>query len=259
MIRTLTAVQLVRFMTSGRTSPAICGCEDDKGEAVGEYVVKFRGSIQQRGLLNELLGAKLADYFGLSRPTPALIQLEPKLAKLIASAFPAKAGIIEGSVGLNFGTEVLVGYSTWPVDKQIPQVMSRAAAHLFAFDALLQNPDRRHINPNLLTSGDSMMVLDHELAFSFILDILPSSEPWRLEGQRYLEEHVFYRQLKSKVVDLGEFSAKLNGLSGSVLEEIFADIPSEWNNEEVPKICQHLQSVRSHAEEFAEQIRRFLA
>ncbi len=52
------------------------------------------------------------------------------------------------------------------------------AAHIFAFDALIQNPDRRYSNQNLLTRGNNIFVYDHELAFSFLEAILPLRHPW---------------------------------------------------------------------------------
>jgi hypothetical protein len=137
--------------------------------------------------------------------------------------------------------------------------MRNAAADVFEFDALIQNPDRTYNNPNLLTSGDTIMVLDHDLAFSFIRDILPSPAPWALDRQGYLANHVFYRQLKSKAIDLSAFIARLIELSGGALDAIFADVPPEWNNEDAQKIRQHIDAVRDHATEFAEQVRRFLA
>jgi hypothetical protein len=130
MIQHLTAVQFTRFMTSGRTSPAVCHCEDASGRSVGDYVVKFRGAVQERGLLSEFVGAKLATHFGLSSPAPALIFLEPALAKLIAGIDASKASMVSDSVGLNFGTEELKGFSTWPVDKHIPEVMRDTAADI---------------------------------------------------------------------------------------------------------------------------------
>jgi hypothetical protein len=57
MIARLTAVHFERFMTTGRTSPALCNCEDHAGAGVGEYVVKLRGGIGEGGLLNELFAA----------------------------------------------------------------------------------------------------------------------------------------------------------------------------------------------------------
>ena len=245
-------------MASGRTSPALCGCEDAAGGSVGEFVVKLRGAVQEFGLLNELMGSKLATHFGIASPPAALIYIEPELVDLISAVEPAQANLVARSVGLNFGTQALVGFSTWPVDKPIPDIMWDAAVNVFAFDALLQNPDRKHLNPNLMSKGDDLVVFDHELAFSFLLDIFPSPIPWDLSSQRYLEEHVFYRQLRSKPIDLTLFTANLTELSLDLVENIFADVPSEWNNENAKKIAQHISIMRDHAEEFAEQIRRFL-
>jgi len=101
------------------------------------------------------------------------------------------------------------------------------ATEVFSFDSLVQNPDRRFNNPNLLTRGNEIFVLDHELAFSFLLDILASVEPWRLEGQRYLSDHVFYRALKSKVIDITGFTDTLAALPGPALDGILNDVPPE--------------------------------
>jgi hypothetical protein len=136
---------------------------------------------------------------------------------------------------------------------------ARDRAEAVAFDALVQNPDRRFNNPNLLTRANEIYLFDHELAFSFLLDILASVEPWRLEGQRYLSEHVFYRALKSKAIDITGFTDALAALPGPVLDGIVNEVPPEWNNGSLPKIEQHLRTVSAHAAEFAEEIRRRLA
>jgi hypothetical protein len=245
-------------MKSGRTSPALCGCEDQEGTMVGEYVVKLRGAIGESGLVNELFAAKLAVHFGLAAPEAAVIAIDQALVDLVANAPPSQAARVRGSVGLNFGTKVLAGASEWPVEKSIPEAMWRAAVDIFAFDALVQNPDRRFNNQNLLTKGDSLLIFDHETAFSFLVTLLPSATPWKLDDQRYLADHVFYRRLKSKLIDLTGFTASLGGLSDAQLAGIVADVPAEWNNDNLQKIERHLRTVRDHAGEFAEEIRRFL-
>src|SRR6185437_5976243 len=65
------------------------------------------------------------------------------------------------------------------------------AMDVYAFDALIQNIDRRRQNPNLATQGDEIVLFDHECAFSFLLAIFPSPEPWDLSREAYLAEHVF--------------------------------------------------------------------
>lgn len=42
------------------------------------------------------------------------------------------------------------------------------AAAIFAFDLLIQNPDRHTVNPNLWTRSDRLVVYEHEQAFSFL-------------------------------------------------------------------------------------------
>lgn len=74
--------------------------------------MKLRGAVQSTGLINEVLGAELATHFDLPSPTPALIMLEQALVDLIAGAESSKAGIVNGSVGLNFGTRAVTGFNT---------------------------------------------------------------------------------------------------------------------------------------------------
>jgi hypothetical protein len=137
--------------------------------------------------------------------------------------------------------------------------MWQGAVDTFAFDALIQNPDRRYSpNPNLLARGDTFFIFDHEMAFSFLLVLFPSTTPWKLDDQPLLTDHVFFRKLKSKPIDLTGFTASLGGLSDGLLKEIVADVPAEWNNDNLPKIERHLRTVRDHAGEFAEEVRRFL-
>jgi hypothetical protein len=64
--------------------------------------------------------------------------------------------------------------------------MWRDAVNIFAFDALIQNPDRRSANPNLFTQGDNIYVYDHETSFSFLVAVVKSAEPWNLEAEQYL-------------------------------------------------------------------------
>lgn len=210
----------------------------------------------------EVLASRLASYFGLSVPEPAIIVFEREFSDLVVSLHARddrRAAAVGNSAGLNFGTRLLVDMSTWPVDKFVPDAMWQQATNIFAFDALVQNPDRPFSNPNLFTRGNDIVLFDHELAFSFLLDILGSETPWLLDEQRYLTDHVFYRKLKSKKIDLTEFTRRLATLMDAVWEDILEDVPVEWNNENVPRVERHLRVMSEHAREFAEEVRRRLA
>jgi len=138
--------------------------------------------------------------------------------------------------------------------------MFRDATNIFAFDALIQNHDRRVENPNLFTQGDSIYVYDHEeTSFSFLLAIAPSDEPWNLEREAYLNRHVFYSRLRTKEIDLVDFGQCLEDLTAEVLTTIREEVPQEWRHEDLQRIEEHLVELQKNAEKFLEQIRRRLA
>jgi type III secretion system FlhB-like substrate exporter len=205
-----------------------------------------------------MAGSGLAKHFRLATPEPAIVRIEADLAELIAQIEPEHGVPVRQSVGLNFGSELATGFGNWPVEKSIPEAVWQAAVDIFAFDALIQNPDRRWQNPNLLIKGDVVLVYDHEVAFSFLVDLLPSATPWKLGDQRYLEDHVFFTKLRSKPIDLNGFIESLGDLTDDRIERIGSEAPPEWNNGTLLRIEAHLRLMREHAEEFAEEIRRRL-
>jgi hypothetical protein len=261
MISRLIAAQFHRLMTSGRSLPLLCGCEDDAERRVGDYVVKLLGSVDRResGMLCEMVASRIATHFGILVSEPSIVEITSSFAELVAALQPSVASKVRNSVGLNFGSRLLSGHSIWPVDKVIPEAMWQSAVDVFAFDALIQNPDRRDSNPNLLTQGDNICVYDHELAFSFLVDVKPSMTPWKLGGDRYLESHVFFRRLKSKSIELDDFAANLRSLREDVLLAIETDIPEAWINRDMLRIKAHLRTLREHADEFIDEVRRKLA
>ena len=214
---------------------------------------------RETALVSELIASRLAAYFEISVPEPALVSIEADFAEQVVGTEPSKAKLMMASIGLNFGSRHLTDVVIWPVDKTIPEAMWTSAVSIFAFDALIQNPDRRFSNPNLFSRGDEIFVFDHELAFSFIEALFPSTEPWRLHHCDYLTDHVFFRRLKRREIDLTGFAERLSELPDSILPAVLAEVPPEWNNENVARIEEHLVAVAGQAERFAEEIRRRLA
>jgi len=262
MIPTVQATVFHRFMATGRTSPALCGCEDATGQSVGEQVVKLRGALDRgvTGLASELVASRLATYFEIPVPAPVLVAVDQDFADLVAATHPSHSKRMRDSVGLNFGSRQLNDVITWPVDRAVPDAMWATAVSTFAFDALIQNPDRRFSpNPNLFSRGDQIFLYDHELAFSFIEEILPSDKPWRLDGCNFLSEHVFFNRLRRKDIDLTGFTELLAALPRKALPAILTEVPAEWNNGGLSKINRHLLSVAGESAKFADEIRKRLA
>lgn len=101
----------------------------------------------------------------------------------------------------------------------------------FAFDAVVENPDRRPRNPNCLVSGDEIFLIDHELAFT--PSHVAQKPPWELGGLQYLkdnEKHIFRRQLvgKSKTLDFKTLRNQWTGLEEGYIAKCRAAIPQEW-------------------------------
>jgi hypothetical protein len=234
-----------------------------ESEGTREYVVKLRGGLELggRGLAFELYASMLGAYFGMSCPRPAVVLVEEDLATVILSQLDEegqKARVIQGSSGLNFGTQFLVNLTAWPIDKSVTGSLQQAAVKVYAFDALIQNPDRGFANPNLGSRGDELFIYDHESAFSFLLDIFPSRTPWRLETERYLEGHVFSRALKQAAFP-ADFLERLGDLTGEVTRYFTEQIPTEWRSDDLKRIESHLALMSEHAAEFAEEVTRRLA
>lgn len=212
------------------------------------------------GSLCELYASMLAKYFDVLVPDPAIILIENDLAEAVAAAVnhSRHADIIRKSVGLNFGSLFTTNISSWPVDEHVPAVMQEDAARIFAFDALIQNPDRHFANPNLGICGDQLIVFDHELAFSFLSAIFPASEPWNIAAEDYLGNHVFARSLRGTRCpqDLLE---RLRNLSDAQIQEFAEQIPESWDTDGLSTIEAHLRLMREHAEEFAEEVTKRLA
>jgi len=106
-------------------------------------------------------------------------------------AAPEFANLVRRSVGLNFGTKKLPpGLNTWPKDRGIPVLVRALAAEIFAFDIIVQNPDRRRDNPNIQWKGGELYIYDHDLAFSFVVPTIGWRPPWTGEGLDFLQEHI---------------------------------------------------------------------
>jgi hypothetical protein len=246
--------------SSGRTKPAVFMCEDAGGNSAGEYVVKLIGSpeLSVEAMLRELVGSLLADALGLIVPERAIVTIERELAAAISD--PELAGVMAASAGNNFGSKNMIGgYVTWPVEKSIPTHLRQTAAEIFAFDMLVQNPDRNTVKPNILWRDERLVLIDHESAFSFVLNIFPIRTPWLLEEQPYHRKHIFYGELKGSDLALERITTELMRLSDDWWEEIRSEIPAEWMNEQFDKMREHVMKVQLHATEFMNDIRRVLS
>jgi hypothetical protein len=261
----LTATQFIKVMSSGRNRPLLLGCEDDGGGKF-EVVVKLRGrELTEKGQSAELIAAQLGDDLGLRVPQAAVVKVPVGFEAVISDCELVK--LVEGSSGLNFGSvHVGSGFTTWPPERSPHGAQRDQAVDVFAFDALVQNPDRRAFPPNLWVRSERIGILDHEQAFSFLgLAILGGApKPWVAANQsnafRFLEQHIFYRSLRGGRLNLGPFQEKVGALTHEGIQRFVDAVPAEWRNQSdfCDRIADYLREARQQSENLVNFIKHIL-
>lgn len=251
-------------MTSGKTWPCLLVCQCRDGREV-EVVAKFSAGCERGigGLVAEAIGAMLAADLGLPVPEPLLIEFDAGFVNLVASVDGAVAERLGRSASVAFGSAKLpTGFVSPPVGKAIPASLLTEAAEILAFDALIQNPDRRPENPNLLLNGRDLAIFDHELAF-MTDGIIGWRPPWERDGlEDYVRRpgHVFFAGLRKRPIDLNRLKGAWQAIPRSRLEEYSSALPDEWrsDNAAADKAIRYLTEVRTNLDAALNEVVRIL-
>jgi hypothetical protein len=261
----LTATQFIKPMSTGRNRPLLLGCEDGAAKPF-EVVVKFRGKeMDAKAQIAELITAQLADDMGLQVPQSAVVDIPAGFDAIIAEK--DVAAMVKSSPGFNFGSvNIGAGFTTWPPGRNPVGVQRDQAADVFAFDTLIQNPDRRAVNPNLWARSDKLGVYDHEQAFSFLaLPIIGGTpKPWQaaksVNSFQFLEQHIFYRSLRGGRLNFGPFKEKLGRLTDEQIQGYANAVPATWRSEVdfCEQLVKYLGEARKHREPLIQFIKHLL-
>jgi hypothetical protein len=253
------AALVLKVLSRGRTKPCLTLARDEDGNDV-EVVLKWRAGpeLKATGLVCELMSSLLAEDLGLPVPKPFLVEVPEGFHTSIAT--PDVSKLAQASVGLNFGSQKLPpGFTTWAKDKPIPFLLRPMAAEIFAFDVLIQNPDRRQVNPNLLTNGEELYLCDHEQAFSFLAGVIGWQPPWKGEGLGFFRDHVFFQQLQGGEHKWERLLGALEALTDRRLKEYLAAVPNEWrSNNAADRISEYLHDARENRDPLFAAINRLL-
>lgn len=231
MVSEVTAMTFVKALRHGRTCPSVVFCEDADGNEL-EVVVKLRTGKEcsPTGLICELLASLLARDLDLQAPEPYIVTVDADFHTGISDATLAER--FQSSEGPNFGCRHMgPGYTTWPQLRSIPASLVQDAAEIFAFDLMIQNPDRRQNKPNMLRKSDDLLIFDHEMAFSFLYAIVPDEYPWEGKGIDFARDHIFFRDLKGKDLSWDRLQGALEAIDDKRLGKYTDAIPDDWRNE----------------------------
>lgn len=249
MVSRVKAATFVKALRNGRTCPCLMLCQDDAEKPV-EVVVKLRtgNECTCTGLVCELMASLLARDLDLPAPEPFLVTVDDGFHAGISDTSLAER--FKTSAGTNYGCRYLgPAYVSWPQLRSIPEALQQDAAEIFAFDLMIQNPDRRRDKPNLLRKGDELAIFDHEMAFSFLYTLAPDEYPWDGKGMEFARDHVFYGGLKGKERSWDRMRGAFDAIDDARLASYVDAIPGEWRTgarDVAERIGDYLQLARSH-------------
>lgn len=258
MLAKYTAFRFIKILESGRTIPLLLECEavDDVGE-LRKFVVKVRGlpEVGEYELFVETLGYLLAKELGVQTPLPALIEISQEFIDIVNPILKESGLSIEA--GLGFGSELISPVVAASSYKTLNSEQTERAVGIFCFDLLIQNPDRLVTNPNCLFSNGNFVAFDFNMAFSFLLLIGKTNEPWEVSKHQIHTTHLFFPALSGKSINFKSFINKVRGLNGERIEEILTAIPfgdSRWDD----KIRSYMISIEENVEKLELEFARCL-
>ncbi|HXI70748.1 MAG TPA: HipA family kinase [Verrucomicrobiae bacterium] len=247
MLPRLKVVSIIKLLSSGRTKPCLVLAQDEDGVEC-EVVVKWRSGPETKdtGGICELISSLLADDFDLPAPKAMLVDVEPDFHRAVP--WPEIAKLVKASAGPNFATKFLPSMTTWPTGRPVASSLRTRASEIFAFDALIENPDRRINKPNILWSGEDLCLCDHEQAFSFLHGVIGWRPAWSGQGLEFLRNHVFYVQLKGQICDWSRLSGALEAMNDKRLIDYATAVPDEWKtgNDATDRILGYLKGARQN-------------
>lgn len=262
MLDMVEAIRFDRAMTKGRTLPLLLAAEHGDGREI-ELIGKFSygQKIGASGLAREAISAMLAADLGLPVPQPLLVKISDAFIETVLS--PAAADLLRQSLRVGFGSSRLPnGYSLWPHSNNLPKRMLNQAAEIFAFDALIQNADRRPDNPNMQVKGELFAIYDHELAFIWegVLFWSPPWQPGGLDNVAQPDKHVFFAAIKSQAVDFSRLIGAWEAISDARLAEYRAALPQEWEsaNDTIEKVLGFVRELRENIQPAMMEVQKVL-
>jgi hypothetical protein len=207
-------------------------------------------------LFSEYYGNQLARELGIGTPEPALVNISQELIDALRVSLSNYG--INPQPGIGVGCQYFRGGFTSPQVSIDLTIEERAqAAAIYAFDLMVQNPDRRSDKPNCAFLGKDLVAFDFEMCFSFLLAILQRGEPWEVSKHGLGPNHFFYPNLKKHSADWDPFISMCSKLDAASLDQLFSEVPDSWQ-EWARKVREHVLDVIMYLNDFKMELQRSL-
>ena len=254
------AIQHIGTALSGANRPLFIEGIDKQQGIRGDYVLKYRGAerMTESTSAKELLAAFMATEIGIQTPRPVLIHVLDNFLETLTQHTDYQN--IQKGKGVNFGSVKIEPNNTIIYKQQLTIEQQQQALQIFVFDLWIQNADRRFEKSNMFLSQDKIVVIDHELAFSFldVFSFVAQSPPFLLDSMEInsAKNHFFYPTLhQNKHVDLDAAFQLFSALNLYFWQRVQLFMPTDWLKAlNIKRIENHSNLILENCETFKQEI-----
>lgn len=258
----------------GRSRPLLLEVEID-GVGYSDVVVKLASTaatLDGRRLVREVVTAALAERLGLPVPACLVVELSENFIAAVESEDARIGSRLREHVRIAgawaYGSTYYPGHGVVVPRWIIPDQLKQVAADTFAFDALTLNRDRcvpAVGNPNCMTDGADLVLIDHEQALdSEFIGAETSRLPWRpgaLDEMRGFLEHIFIFPLRGFSPDFSRIEGEWMAVGADEREAFFDGVPLDWDSDwsEKRSVLGYLAQLHANLPAAFDEVRRVLA
>jgi hypothetical protein len=168
---------------SGANKPVLCRAVNQNGIKEDIVIKLLHGErMSNDAFQKESIASRLATGLQLKTPEPYIAIISDEFVE--SQLGQLHYDTLRLSKGKNYSTKYIQGLEIIGEFDKLNKKQINDALKIFVFDLLIQNPDRtiKHGKPNLFTTGTDLWVLDHEIAFSFLVPIIgqPKTNSWEI-------------------------------------------------------------------------------
>jgi hypothetical protein len=247
--------------TSSANKPLLISGTDKTTYVKGDYVVKFRKAerMSEEASMRELLASFIAMQMEIPVVEPAIIEIDENFVELLKGQ--DSWAVANKSLGYNYGSKYINEYLTLLLNKELNNHQLSYAQDIFSFDMFIQNSDRTNIKPNMLTNGEDIIVIDHEIALRFIFAPFLTYKIGEMsEGSKdWIRQHCLLPLIKGKTYDFDIFSRKIDNLTSEFWDKTLSLIPESWRTGQFDSIKNILTDISVNRRGFILELKKIMS
>lgn len=241
--------------------PVLLSGIDKHSHEKGDFVVKLKnaGRMSADASMRELVASFIAMQMDIPVVEPVIIEITPAFVNLLTGN--ESWALASKSLGNNYGSRYIPEHITNILNKGLNNHQLPLAQDIFVFDMFIQNTDRTNVKPNLFSNGNDMIIFDHESAFAFAFPLTTATNIWEMKEahKAWIRHHCLLPEIRGKVFDFEEFSAKLDNLTDSFWDKAAQLIPPDWQSDQFTTIKNTLSQICENRKHFILELKKIMS